>query len=74
MEQHGNCIPRDRVLFVLTDEDMAAFYDDRHDDGTYDALSDTAKDELFRRVKKGLEFGLGEAWHDYMIASVDEAG
>ena len=49
------------------------FYDDRHDDGAYDALSDLAKVELFRLVKKGLEFGLGEAWSDYLDAAMDEA-
>jgi len=73
MVQHTNCIPKDKILYVLTDEDMVGTYDDRHKEGAYDALSDPAKNELFRLVKKGLEFGLGEAWTDYMNASMDEA-
>ena len=73
MTQHTNCISTDRILYVLTDEDMAGNYDARHEEGDYDALSGAAKDELFHLVKKNLEHGLGAVWDDYMDAAIYEA-
>jgi len=67
-------IPRNEVLYVLQTDDMEMKYDERQDEtGAYDALSPTAKEELFRLVKKGLEFGLGESWNDAMENALDEA-
>jgi len=66
-------IPRTEVLWVLQTADLEGEYDERHEQGAYEALSPTAKEELFRLVKKGLEFGLGETWTDCMNTAIDEA-
>lgn len=67
-------IPRDEILYVLQTADLEMKYDERQDEtGAYDALSPYAKEELFRLVKKGLEFGLGEVWNDAMDSAIEEA-
>jgi len=67
-------IPRKDILYVLQTDDMEMKYDERQDEtGAYDALSPTAKEELYRLVKKGLEFGLGEVWNDAMDSAIEEA-
>lgn len=67
-------IPRNEILYVLQTADLEMKYDELQDKtGAYDALSPTAKEELFRLVKKGLEFGLGEVWNEYMDSAIDEA-
>ena len=67
-------ISRNEILYVLQTMDLEMKYDEHLDEtGAYDALSPTAKEELFRLVKKGLEFGLGEVWNDYMDAAISEA-
>jgi len=66
-------IPRPEILWVLQTADLEGEYDERHEQGAYEALSPSAKEELFRLVKKGLEFGLGETWTDCMDTAIDEA-
>jgi len=61
------------TLFILRVEDMIGFYDNTNGEGSYDKLSDQDKTELHRRVKKHLEYGLGEVWADYMRESVQLA-
>jgi len=69
----SNSIPRPEILWVLQTADLEGEYDERHEQGAYEALSPSAKEELFRLVKKGLEFGLGETWTDCMNTAIDEA-
>ena len=67
-------IPRNEILYVLQTADLEMKYDEHLDKtGAYDALSPSAKEELYRLVKKGLEFGLGESWNDYMDSAISEA-
>ena len=61
------------TLFILQVDDMIGFYDNTNGEGSYDKLSATHKTELHRRVKKHLDYGLGEAWTDYMKVSVELA-
>lgn len=58
------------TLFILQVDDMIGFYDNTNGEGSYDKLSATHKTELQRSVKKHLEYGLGEAWADYMRESI----
>ena len=66
-------MPRTEILYMPQTGDLEDVYDEHHEEGAYDALSPLAKNELFRLVKKGLEFGLGATWHDYMDVAIDEA-
>ena len=61
------------TLFILQVDDMIGFYDAQKGVHSYDRLSDQDKTELQRRVKTHLEYGLGEAWADYMRESVQLA-
>jgi hypothetical protein len=61
------------TLFILRVEDMVAFYDVQKGEGSYDKLSDQDKTELHHEVKRHLEYGLGEAWADYMREAVQLA-
>ena len=70
---NNNVVPESEILWSLRVGDLEIEYDSRKGEGAYKALTPTAKEELIRLVKKGLESGLGEAWADYMSASMDEA-
>lgn len=72
-EKHMRDVPEDEILWSLRIGDLEGEYDSRKGDGAYAALTPTAKEELIYDVKKGLDSGLGEAWADYMSASMDEA-
>jgi hypothetical protein len=61
------------TLFILRVGDMIGFYDNTNGEGSYDKLSDQDKTELHRRVKKHLEYGLGETWAECMKVSVELA-
>ena len=68
----GDALNRDdTTLFILRVEDMAAVYDHVYGEGSYDKLSDQEKTDLKLNVKKHLEYGLGEAWADYMKIAIE---
>ena len=64
---------RDDILFILQVEDMVVVYDHEHGEGSYDKLNDEDKTDLKAGVKKHLEYGLGEAWAEYMKIAIQEA-
>jgi len=66
-------IPRTEVLYVLQTDDMIGFYEDIYGEDSYDKLSEEEKETLKYKVKKGLGYGLGEAWSDYMRVAIELA-
>ena len=60
----------DDVLFILTVDDMEYTYDLKKGEGSFSKLSEQEKTDLALSVKKYLSYGLGEAWAEYMDASV----
>ena len=55
-----------RVLYILTE-------DDAHDVARQLGHKRKLTYDQLKRVEKGVEWGLGECWHDVMEAAVEEA-
>lgn len=69
----SDTVDKDDILFVLTAGDIEFPYDERCGQGSFRALSSDKMKALKYRVRKNLEYGLGEVWADYMVESVDLA-